>query len=209
MSNTASRWTAQVAGMTCDACERHVAHAVQRAGGTDIAASWRAGTVTFTAADLDRVDLDAAVSDAGHQVRALRPEPAGEGGGAEWELAIIGSGSAAFAAAIRARDAGARVVMIEKGTPGGTCVNVGCVPSKALIAAAATYHHAHAHRFAGIPRLDGRPPDLARWSPRRTNWSGRCARPSTSTSSRATGSSCAPASPASSTPTPSRSTARR
>jgi len=48
-----------------------------------------------------------------------------------YDLAIIGSGGAAFAAAITARDAGASVVMIERGTTGGTCVNTGCVPSKA------------------------------------------------------------------------------
>lgn len=83
------------------------------------------------------------------------------GRGCEFDLAVIGSGSAAFAAAIRATEAGARVVIVEKGTPGGTCVNVGCVPSKALLAAAETYHRARSHDFAGIPRLDGAAPDLA------------------------------------------------
>ena len=52
-----------------------------------------------------------------------------------YDLAIIGSGGAAFAAAIAATTAGRRVVMIERATIGGTCVNVGCVPSKALLAA--------------------------------------------------------------------------
>ncbi len=66
------------------------------------------------------------------------------------DLAIIGSGSAAFAAAIAATGYGARVVMIEQGTPGGTCVNVGCVPSKALLRAAEVYHQAGHHPFAGI-----------------------------------------------------------
>ncbi len=44
-----------------------------------------------------------------------------------------------------------------------TCVNVGCVPSKALIAAADSHHHAHTHRFAGIARSNGNDtePDLA------------------------------------------------
>jgi mercuric reductase len=78
-----------------------------------------------------------------------------------FDLAIIGSGSAAFAAAIRATDAGARVVMIERGTVGGTCVNVGCIPSKALIAAADAHHHSRRHAFAGIPHLEGAAPDLA------------------------------------------------
>ena len=52
------------------------------------------------------------------------------------DLAVIGSGGAAMAAAIRATALGKSVVMIERGIFGGTCVNTGCVPSKALIAAA-------------------------------------------------------------------------
>jgi mercuric reductase len=72
-----------------------------------------------------------------------------------YDLAIIGSGGAAFAAAITARDAGASVVMIERGTTGGTCVNTGCVPSKALLAAAAARHAASGHRFPGIATSAG------------------------------------------------------
>ena len=67
-----------------------------------------------------------------------------------YDLAIAGSGAAAFAAAITARDAGASVVMIERGSIGGTCVNTGCVPSKALLAAAAARHDAASQRFPGI-----------------------------------------------------------
>ena len=52
------------------------------------------------------------------------------------KVAIIGSGGAAFAAAIRLQEEGAEVTMVERGTTGGTCVNVGCVPSKILISAA-------------------------------------------------------------------------
>ena len=48
----------------------------------------------------------------------------------EYDLIVLGSGSAAFGAAIKAVDLGAKVAMIERGTVGGTCVNVGCVPSK-------------------------------------------------------------------------------
>src|SRR6266852_1573732 len=72
-----------------------------------------------------------------------------------YDLAIIGSGSAAFAAAITARDAGASVVMIERGTVGGTCVNTGCVPSKALLAAAAARHDASSQQFPGIATQAG------------------------------------------------------
>lgn len=70
----------------------------------------------------------------------------------EFDLAIIGSGGGAFAAAIRATNLGQRVVMIERGTVGGTCVNTGCVPSKALLAAADARHVAldASGRFPGI-----------------------------------------------------------
>jgi mercuric reductase len=68
------------------------------------------------------------------------------------DLAVIGSGGAAFAAAIRATALGRSVVMVERGTFGGTCVNTGCVPSKALIAAAEARHVAAdaSTRFPGI-----------------------------------------------------------
>ncbi|TAM71628.1 MAG: mercury(II) reductase [Microbacteriaceae bacterium] len=68
-----------------------------------------------------------------------------------FDLAIIGSGGGAFAAAIRATSLGKKVVMVERGTIGGTCVNTGCVPSKALLAAADARHVAlDSGRFPGI-----------------------------------------------------------
>ncbi len=67
-----------------------------------------------------------------------------------YDLAIVGSGGAAFAAAIKARNQGRSVVMVERGTVGGTCVNTGCVPSKALLAAAEARHVALDQRFPGI-----------------------------------------------------------
>ncbi|MCG7304928.1 mercury(II) reductase [Pseudoglutamicibacter albus] len=75
----------------------------------------------------------------------------------KYDLAIIGSGGGAFAAAIRATTLGKSVVMIERGTLGGTCVNTGCVPSKALIAAADARHSAAdaADRFPGIETTAG------------------------------------------------------
>ena len=72
-----------------------------------------------------------------------------------YDLAIVGSGGGAFAAAIAARRRDLRVVMIEHATVGGTCVNVGCIPSKALLAAAETRHRAAQDRFAGISTQAG------------------------------------------------------
>lgn len=67
------------------------------------------------------------------------------------DLAVIGAGSAGFSASITAADQGAQVVLIGSGTIGGTCVNIGCVPSKTLIRAAETLHNARVTaRFAGI-----------------------------------------------------------
>jgi mercuric reductase len=73
-------------------------------------------------------------------------------GTSDFDLAVIGSGGGAFAAAIRATNLGKRVVMIERSTVGGTCVNTGCIPSKALLAAAEARHVAldASGRFPGI-----------------------------------------------------------
>ncbi len=68
-----------------------------------------------------------------------------------FDLVVVGAGSAGFSAAITAAEEGARVLLIGEGTIGGTCVNIGCVPSKALIRAAEALHAARrATRFAGI-----------------------------------------------------------
>jgi mercuric reductase len=68
----------------------------------------------------------------------------------DYDLAVVGSGGGAFAAAIAARRKGLRVAMIERGTVGGTCVNIGCIPSKALLAAAEARHRAGLRHFLGI-----------------------------------------------------------
>ncbi|MGH9137985.1 MAG: mercury(II) reductase [Acidimicrobiales bacterium] len=159
-----TRWVAGIGGMTCDTCERHIERAVRQAGGTDARVSWRDGTATFAGDDVEASTLAAAVDEVGYTLRSLQPaRPTGASGpgGGDFDLAVLGSGSAAFAAAIRASEAGARVVLIEKATPGGTCVNVGCVPSKALLAAAETYWRGRHHNFDGIPHLNGAVPDLA------------------------------------------------
>ncbi len=70
-------------------------------------------------------------------------------------LAVLGGGSAGFAAAIRAAEEGVRVALINSGTIGGTCVNVGCIPSKALIRAGAAHHGRSHHPFDGIATEEG------------------------------------------------------
>jgi mercuric reductase len=71
--------------------------------------------------------------------------------GDSYDLIVVGAGSAGFSASITAAEAGKRVVLVGHGTIGGTCVNVGCVPSKAMIRAAeAANGGASAGRFPGI-----------------------------------------------------------
>jgi len=68
-----------------------------------------------------------------------------------YDLVVIGAGSAGFSAAITAAEQGAKVALVGAGTIGGTCVNVGCVPSKALIRAVEPLHQARAaSRFDGV-----------------------------------------------------------
>ncbi len=80
---------------------------------------------------------------------ACCPAPSTSGG--DYDLVVLGAGSAGFSAAITAAELGARVALIGYGTIGGTCVNVGCVPSKTMIRAMEAVHHtATVTRFAGL-----------------------------------------------------------
>ncbi|NOY85976.1 MAG: mercury(II) reductase [Deltaproteobacteria bacterium] len=69
----------------------------------------------------------------------------------KYDLVIIGGGAGGFGAAIKANDLGAGTAMINTGLPlGGTCVNVGCVPSKALLYAGEVLHAVDHHGVPGI-----------------------------------------------------------
>lgn len=153
---TDARYRMAVDGMTCDACNDHVEGALREAGARDVRADWRRREAVFTGdRDTDTDVLADAVRRTGYRPRGVEAiEAAGPapstGRDGEYDLLILGAGSAAFAAAIRARDAGARVAMVEAATVGGTCVNVGCVPSKAALRAAEVRHLAGTQDFAGI-----------------------------------------------------------
>lgn len=67
-----------------------------------------------------------------------------------YDLAIIGAGWAGFNAAKRAHDLGLKVVLIEREKTGGTCLNRGCIPTKALIQSAKVYSLAKKSRDFGV-----------------------------------------------------------
>ena len=153
-----------VTGMTCDSCANHVEKVLLTVPGVHKAEVSYPDALARVSGEpaLDPTMLVSAVAAAGYRAALADAPPAAMGSGLlgkmrEWlgsgdkaggdggglHIAVIGSGGAAMAAALKAVEQGARVTLIERGTLGGTCVNVGCVPSKIMIRAA---HIAHLRR---------------------------------------------------------------
>ena len=166
--------TLKITGMTCDSCAVHVKEALEKVPGVQSAeVSYAKGSARLAIeADTSPDTLTAAVAGLGYRATLADAPVAPAGGGLlgkvrEWlgsddkaggdagklHIAVIGSGGAAMAAALKAVEQGAHVTLIERGTIGGTCVNVGCVPSKIMIRAA---HVAHLRRES--PFDGGMPP---------------------------------------------------
>lgn len=149
----------RIEGMTCDGCAAHVRQALEGVDGvrSAVVPGWREGRATVVAAvDLPDKALVEAVRAAGYGATVVGRAAVAEGaepvrpGEAEVDLLIIGAGSAGFAAGIRAAELGYSALMVERGTLGGTCVNVGCVPSKTLLRTAEAYHRASRSPFTGV-----------------------------------------------------------
>ncbi|KGP92070.1 dihydrolipoamide dehydrogenase [Pontibacillus chungwhensis BH030062] len=68
----------------------------------------------------------------------------------ELDTLVVGAGPGGYVAAIRAAQEGQNVTIVDKGNLGGVCLNVGCIPSKALIQAGHRYEHAHGADEMGI-----------------------------------------------------------
>ena len=69
----------------------------------------------------------------------------------KYDLIVIGGGSAAFAAALKAVELGTeKIAIIEKGPAGGTCVNRGCIPTKSLLRAGEIFHNSQQSGYMGI-----------------------------------------------------------
>ncbi len=67
-----------------------------------------------------------------------------------YDLIVIGAGPGGYVAAIRARQLGLKTAVVEKDKPGGVCLNVGCIPSKALIHQAEIFSSASALTELGV-----------------------------------------------------------
>lgn len=145
----------QIAGMTCDHCAISIEKLLTKQVGVVSAAveypSAR-GIVTYDSAKTDEGKIIEAINGTkNYHANVAVPATVPSDGSKNFDLIIIGGGSAAFSAAIKAEELGKATLMINAGLDfGGTCVNVGCVPSKTLIRAAESVHHANASRFAAI-----------------------------------------------------------
>jgi dihydrolipoamide dehydrogenase len=68
----------------------------------------------------------------------------------EFDVIVIGSGSAGYVSAIRLADLGKKVLIVENRVLGGTCLNRGCIPTKAILKAADIYKESHESKIFGI-----------------------------------------------------------
>ena len=154
--------------MTCSGCSSHIEKAINKSEGivsSSVNHETGKGEFTFDTSKITREKLIDAVNNVGNYtvinndtiedccasnkndtntIKATNDN-------SQFDLIIIGGGSAAFSAAIKAESLGLTTLMVNAGLEfGGTCVNVGCVPSKNLIRAAETAYHATHSNFKGI-----------------------------------------------------------
>ena len=67
-----------------------------------------------------------------------------------YDLIVIGGGPAGYVGAIRAAELGAKVALVERAELGGTCLNWGCIPTKALLKSAQVYHYCRSAKSFGV-----------------------------------------------------------
>ena len=139
-----------IEGMTCDRCASQINRALLNVPGVEhVEVDYSSGHASVSGRALEGQLLIKTIMALGYIAREtqgldLETDPAaGHKKNSGLHIAIIGSGGAAMAAALKAVELGAHVTLIERGIIGGTCVNIGCVPSKIMIRAA---HIAHLRR---------------------------------------------------------------
>lgn len=150
----ARKATFEIAGMHCSHCATSIERRFEKIEGiVSKEVNYIKGQGYFTY-DASKVSKDAIISTINkgnfrviREIGDVNPMM----GGNPYDLIIIGGGSAAFSAAIQANELKLNTLLINGGLPiGGTCVNIGCVPSKHLIRAAEQIHRASQSPFKGI-----------------------------------------------------------
>lgn len=149
------RYRINIQGMTCASCENHVSVALENIDAKCIEVDFRRGDAVFELQNDVEVEIAKnAIAEAKYhpgEVEDLQSQvKANTGCEDDYDYIIIGSGAAAFSSAIEAVGYGAKVAMIERGTVGGTCVNIGCVPSKTLLRAGEINQLAKNNPFTGL-----------------------------------------------------------
>lgn len=146
--------TLDISGMTCDRCAVKAQNALNELPGVSAQVSFndRAAAIDMDT-DVPIDHLFDALANKGFRARLLQrdgravSDKSGDGS----HVVIIGTGSGAFAAAIKAVEGGATVTLVERADIiGGTCVNVGCVPSKIMIRSAQLAQHQRHNAFDGL-----------------------------------------------------------
>lgn len=161
-----NKFKVNISGMTCTGCEKHVESALEKIGAKNIESSYRRGEAVFELSDDIEVESAIkAIADANYhpgeaeeiQVQSEKRTDVSlnDEGNYDYDYIIIGSGGAAFSSAIKAIEYGTKVGMIERGTVGGTCVNIGCVPSKTLLRAGEINHLSKDNPFIGLQTSAG------------------------------------------------------
>ncbi len=157
-------WTKslKIEGMTCSGCATGIEKTLNAVKGVQIKVSFEDAVGELKVRSHAKLDaLVNKIEGKGYKVTPFndkspvtvdQPSAAGNGDD-KLHVAIIGSGSAAFACGLKAIERGARVTLIEKNPIiGGACVNVGCVPSKIMIRAAHIAQLQKDHAFSGIKK---------------------------------------------------------
>jgi len=148
--------------MTCEHCATSIQDALNALQGVIASVSYEDGMAQVqTQGNLDDEQLLQTIERNGYGVTLLADDNSNRKNNINNRLhiAIVGAGSGAFAAAIKATERGATVTLIERGNViGGTCVNIGCVPSKILIRGGHVAHLQGHHAVQGvalnIPEID-------------------------------------------------------
>ncbi len=94
------------------------------------------------------------------------------------DVIVLGAGSGGYACALRAAQLGLSVALVEKDKLGGTCLHVGCIPTKALLHAAEVADSTRESEKFGVRAIPRRASTCPASTPTRTAWSRGCTRAS-------------------------------